>query len=91
MNISDIDATKYVEVRSGYVLRCIKESDYANLGDIRKVDGKTEAFYSMMVGNEYFEIVSRGETHTQRAIKDAFAIGADKINEDFKNALLRGC
>jgi hypothetical protein len=68
MEISDLDTTKFVEVHSGYVLRCLKENNYAKLGEIKKVDKNTEAFYSMMVGNEYFEIVSKGEKHTHRAL-----------------------
>jgi hypothetical protein len=91
MDISELDTSKFTQVCSGYVLRCIKNNNYAALGEIKKVDKNTEAFYSMMVGNEYFEIVSKGEKHTQRALKDAFVIGNDKMNDDFKNALIRGC
>lgn len=91
MEFLDLDATKYTQVKAGYVLRCVKENNYACLGEIKKVDKNTESFYSMMVGNDYFEIVSKGDTHTQKALKDAFSIGNDKMNENFKNALLRGC
>lgn len=87
----DIDTSKFCEVRSGYVLRCIKENTYAALGEIKKVDANTESFYGMMVGNDYFEIVSKGEKFTQRALKDAFSIGNDKMNDNFRNALIRGC
>jgi hypothetical protein len=48
---------KAVEV-SGYLVKCIKTNPYDQIGTIKKVRKETEAFYSLMVGNGYFEIVS---------------------------------
>lgn len=78
------------KVLSGFVLRCIKDCPYAKFGEIKKVDKKTEAFYSLLVCNQYFEIISEGEKETEKALKQAFAVGGDKMPDEFKNALIKG-
>lgn len=79
-----------MEISSGFVLRCIRDNQYAKVGDIKVVDKKTEAFYSLMAKDQYFEVVSEGENHTKKAFKQAFSVGLDKMPDEFKNALING-
>lgn len=74
----------------GSVVRCVKDCSYAKIGDSKKVDEKTIALYNLLVQNGDFEVVSDGDSFTAKAFKEAFAVGADKMPEEFKNALLKG-
>ena len=78
-------------VYAGYVLRCVQDCPYAKIGDIKNVTEKTEAFYTALVNNKYFEVISKGESHATKSFKQAFAVGFDKMPEDFKTALMKGC
>jgi hypothetical protein len=51
-----ISGKKFVEVQSGCLVKCIKKNEYSYIGETKRVDNETTAFYGLMVGNGYFEI-----------------------------------
>jgi hypothetical protein len=75
----------------GSIVRCIKNCAYGKIGDTKKIDARNEALYGILVESGDFELVSNGDSYANKAFKEAFAVGVDKMDENFKNALLKGC
>lgn len=51
-----IDGEKHLPVENSQVVICIKDNPYAKSGDLHKVAEETNAFYGLMLGNEFFAI-----------------------------------